>query len=126
MLNRLESRIMYYLFTRCRGKRTILVPPDEILTAIASSGENTIRKFEITKKQLETHMKNLVLDGYLDFSVTNNKEGQTMFVVTLTTRGEAYQRERDEIIKRRWRSLGWKVLLTLVSIAITSIFWLFR
>ena len=99
----------------------MLISPDDILQKIA-----TKRRFEITKKQLEVHMKNLVLDGYVDYSMSNDKGGKFMYVVTLTTRGEAFQRERDERVKRRWSSLGWKVLLTLVSIAITSIFWILR
>ena len=115
MLNRTENRIMWYLFTRCRGKRTVLIAPQEILDDISP-------KFEITKKQLETHMKNLVLDGYLDFSNSDNK-GSLFYVVTLTTRGEAFQRERDERIGRRWRSIGWKVLLTLLAFAISYTLW---
>jgi len=68
-------------------------------------------------------MKNLVLDGYLDYSSTNDKDGNVKYVVTLTTRGEAFQRERDDVVRRRWRSIGWKVLLTLIGVVITSIFW---
>jgi len=127
MLSRIENRIMLFLFSRCRGKRTILINPDDIIKDIGVCDKRgAVRKFEITKKQLEVHMKNLVLDGYIDYSITDNKEGQSMYVVTLTTRGEAFQRERDEVVKRRWRSLGWKILLTLIACGITSIFWLLR
>ena len=115
MLNRIENKIMAYLFTRCRGKRTVLIAPEEILDNIAP-------KYEITKKQLEIHMKNLVLDGYMDYSGSDNK-GKLFFVVTLTTRGEAFQRERDERIKRRWQSLGWKVLLTVLAFGVSYTLW---
>ena len=111
MLNRIEIKIMEYVFSRCRGKRTVLITPQEILDSIAP-------KYEITNKQLENHMKNLVLDGYLDFSRSDNKEGKLVYVVTLTTRGEAFQRERDEAVKRRWRSIGWKVLLTAIGVGV--------
>jgi len=126
MLNRIETRIMDFLFTKCRGKRTALLDPDEILKNIAMQNDRPVRKFEITQKQLLTHMKNLVLDGYVDYSLTDDKGGKTMIVITLTTRGEAFRRERNERVKRRWQSLGWKVLLTLIACAITSIFWLLR
>ena len=93
MLSRIENKIMGYLFTRCRGKRTVLIAPQEILDNIAP-------KYEITKKQLEVHMKNLVLDGYVDFSNASRAEGgdktNDSYVITLTTRGEAFQRERDD------------------------------
>ena len=118
---------MGFLFTKCRGKRTVLLNPDEILTGIATGKNNQpIPAYEITRKQLEVHMKNLVLDGYIDFSHTDDKSGTTLYVTALTTRGESYQRERADQIRRRWRSLGWKVLLAAVTGAVTSLFWLLR
>jgi len=118
MLSRLETKVMEYVFAKCRGKRTVLISAQEILDHIAP-------KYEITKKQLENHMKNLVFDGYADYQLSDDK-GVIVYVVTLTTRGEAFQRERDERVKRRWQSLGWKVLLTIIACAITSLFWLLR
>ncbi|MCL2228243.1 MAG: hypothetical protein FWC00_00260 [Firmicutes bacterium] len=125
MLNRIETRIMDYIFSRCRGKRTVLLPPKDILDGIAvDSRGNVITKFEITKKQLEVHMKNIVLDGYVDFSKTADKDGAESFVVTLTTRGEAFRRERSDIVRTRWRSIGWKIFLTLIGAGLSSIVWL--
>jgi len=108
---------MQFIFSNCRGKRTALIPPEEILKNIALSKKgNVIVRYEITGKQLETHMKNLVLDGYLDYSASGDKEGNMQYVVTLTTRGEAFRREHDDRIKRRWQSIGWKVLLTTIGV----------
>lgn len=115
-MTRTDARIMSYLFTRCRGQRTVLIMPDEILKNIG-----TVARFEITKKQLVTNMKNLVLDGYIDFSETNNKEGQMMYVVTLTTRGEAFQREHMERVKNRWRDVGWKIAMAAAGAVVTVI-----
>jgi predicted transcriptional regulator len=124
MLNRIETRIMGYLFSRCRGKRTVLITPDEILRSIALNvKEKEIKRFEITRKQLETKMKNLVLDGYIDYNSTENKENKTVYVVTLTTRGEAFQRENDERIMRRVRDIGWRIVLAIVACLVTSVFW---
>ena len=102
---------MEYLFSKCRGKRTVLIKPADILDEIAKSKPH----FEITAKQLETHMKNIVLDGFIDTSLTNNREGEIMYVVTLTTRGEAFKRERDEAVKRRIRDIAWRILLTAIA-----------
>ena len=123
MLSRIENRIMYYLFEQCRGKRTVLISADEITARIATRRDKPVADFEITKKQLANHMKNLVLDGYVDFNETVDKNGRAMYVVTLTTRGEAFQREHDDRVRRRWASLGWKVLLTLVAFGLTSLLW---
>lgn len=106
---------MEFLFSKCRGKRTVLINPNDILDEI---GKKSAR-FEITAKQLETHMKNIVLDGFIDTSLTTNRDGVNLYVVTLSTRGEAFKRERDEIVKRRWQSLGWKVLLAAIAAVIT-------
>lgn len=116
MLSRIESRIMEYMFGRCRGKRTVLIDPQDVLNSIVRGS-----KYEITLKQLETHMKNIVLDGYIDYSLTNNKEGRTIYVVTLTTQGEAFQRQRDDHLKKRLLDLGWKVLLTVVAFTVAFI-----
>ena len=128
MLNRLETRMMGYLFARCRGKRTMLIAPEEILTSISlGKGDKPLRRYEITKKQLDTHMKNLVLDGYIDYSATNDKESKTMYVITLTTRGEAFQRERDEYVKRRLQEFGWRMLFAVCAAIIGIIVgYLFR
>ena len=116
MLNGIETRIMEYLFTRCRGKRTVLIPHDDILKNIAM-GKNgrVLTHYEITRKQLDTYMKSLILEGYVDYSLTNDKNGNMLYVVTLTTRGEAFQRERDDKIKRRWREVGWRILLAVAA-----------
>jgi hypothetical protein len=113
MLNRLEHKIMEYLFEMCRGKRTVLMSPQEILNSIAP-------KFEITAKQLEFAMKNVVLDGYIDVYHSDNK-GSMMYVVTLKQKGEAYQRELDGIRKKRIGSIFWKLFLTGLGFVATFI-----
>ena len=109
---------------RCRGKRTVLIPPGDILQNIAAGkNQRVIKHYEITKKQLETYMKSLILDGYIDYSGTNDKNGNMIYVVTLTTRGEAFQREHDEKVKRRWIDLGWKVLLAVAAFGVSYVLW---
>ena len=120
MLNRIERRIMDYIFSRCRGKRTVLIDPQDILNSIAQPPK---KRYEITKKQLEIHLKNLVLDGYIDFSISTGKDGKQLYVTTLTTQGEAFQRQRDEKFRKTWASLGWKIFLTIIACVVTSIFW---
>ena len=114
MLNRVEAKIMDYLFLKCRGKKTVLLTPKEILQSL-------LPKHELTAKQLDGHVKNLALDGYIDVHNSDNK-GHLVYVVNLKTRGEAYQREKDERRKKMLFSLGWKLVLTFIGIGITAIF----
>jgi predicted transcriptional regulator len=104
---------MEYLFEKCHGKRTVLISPSEIL-------ENIAPKFEITAKQLEFAVKNIVLDGYVDV-YHSDKKGSLVYVVTLKQKGEAYQRELDEIKQKRVRSIGWKLLLTAIGVIATYV-----
>ena len=113
MLSKVESKIMDYLFLRGRGKKTVLLTPKEILQSI-------LPKYELTAKQLESAMKNIALDGYIEMNHSDNK-GSLVYVVTLKQRGEAYQREKDEIKARRIRSVGWKVLLTIGGVVLAWI-----
>lgn len=111
MLNRQEIKIMAYIFKRARGKKSELFSPEDILQAIAP-------KFEITIKQLEKNMKNLELDGYIEFFHSNDK-GQKKYVISLKLKGEAFEREMREIRNKRIRSFGWKMALTLIAFAVT-------
>ena len=113
MLNRIESKIMDLLFKKCSGRRTILISPREILDALAP-------KNELTVKQLDKHMKNLVLDGYADYS-NSDDNGNLVYVVTLTTRGEAFRREHADRVARRWRDIGWKIVLAVVAVLVGAI-----
>ena len=115
MLDRVEHRIMSYIFARCKGKKTQLMAPSDILSEIANSGP----KYELTAKQLEIKMKNLMLDGYIEIYHSDNK-GTVNYVVKLTTKGEANQREIDDIKAKRVRSLGWKILLTVVGVGVAG------
>ena len=101
---------MDYLFAKCRGKKTILMTPKEILTTL-------LPKYELTAKQLESAMKNIALDGYIDM-YHSDKKGSLVYVVTLKQKGEAYQREKDERRAKKVRSIGWKLMLTVLGFAV--------
>ena len=104
---------MDYVFEKCRGKKTVLMSPKEILQSL-------LPKHEITAKQLEGYLKNLALDGYLEALPSDNK-GQMMYVVKLKTRGEAYEREKRDARQKRFRSLGWKIALTVLGAVLAFI-----
>ena len=107
MLNRIERKVMDLLFERCTGKKSALLAPSEIQEYLAP-------KYELTFKQIEIAIKNLMLDGYVDVYHSDNK-GITNYVVSLKSRGEAYEREKQDTRDRRIRSIGWKVVLSLIG-----------
>ena len=113
MLSRVETKIMDYVFEKCRGKKTVLISPKEILQSL-------LPKHEITAKQLDSYLKNLALDGYLEALPSDNK-GHMIYVMKLKNRGEAYQREKDEIRTKRLRSVGWKVMLAVIGAGVAFV-----
>ena len=113
MLNKVEHKIMNYIFTKCKGKKSVLMEPKAILDEVAAGGP----KYELTSKQLEVAIKNLMLDGYIDVYHSDNK-GKLNYVINLTQKGEAYQRELDDAKTKRLHSLGWKVILTVVGVVV--------
>lgn len=106
---------MDYLFAKCKGKKTVLVSSTEILQSI-------LPRYEITAKQLDNCMRNLYLDGYIEVNQSDDK-GKLVYVVTLKQKGQGYGREKEEIVRKRWRSIGWKVLLSLLGVVIATTFW---
>ena len=71
-------------------------------------------KIELTAKQLDAHIKNLALDSYIDFQTSDNK-GHTVYVVSLKLKGEAYEREKADRRRKIMRSVGWKIVLSILG-----------
>jgi hypothetical protein len=77
-------------------------------------------KTELTAKELDAVMKNLMLDEYIEFDA-GDKSGVKVYVVALTMKGAGYDRERHAVKIIRLKSLGWKILLTVVGVVIAYI-----
>jgi hypothetical protein len=113
MLNKTESRVMNYIFEKCKDKRSVLITPKELLVAI-------MPKIELTAKELDAVMKNLVLDEYIEME-KGDKSGSKVYIVALTIKGMAYDRERQAAKMIKLKSLGWKIILTVVSVVLAWI-----
>jgi len=113
MLSRVEQRVMDYFFELGMGKKSALVSPEEIQKYLAP-------KHELTFKQIEIAVKNLMVDGYLDVYHSDNK-GTLNYVISLKTRGEGYKREREDAKAKRIRSIGWKIFLTVMGVILAGI-----
>ena len=104
MLNKTESHVMSYIFEKCKGENKGIFTPKELLSAL-------MPKYEITAKQLDVVMSNLALDDYFECE-KKNKDGKVYFLVSLTMRGAAFDRERQLQKRQKVQSLMWKLGLT--------------
>ncbi len=104
MLNKTETRVMSYIFEKCKGENKGIFTPKELLSAL-------MPKYEITAKQLDVVMSNLALDDYIEYE-KKDKNGKIYFLVSLTMRGAAFDRERQSQKNQMVRSLMWKLGLT--------------
>ena len=104
MLNKTETMVMSYIFEKCKGENKGIFTPKELLSAL-------MPKYEITAKQLDVVMSNLALDDYFECE-KKDKDGKVYFLVSLTMRGAAFDRERQSQKRQKTQSLLWKLGLT--------------
>ena len=104
MLNKTETRVMSYIVEKCKGENKGIFTPKELLSAL-------MPKYEITAKQLDVVMSNLALDDYIECE-KKDKNGKIYFLVSLTMRGAAFDRERQSLKRQRMQSIMWKLGLT--------------
>jgi hypothetical protein len=113
MLNKVESKVMNHIFEKCKDKKSVLITPKELLLIL-------MPKIELTAKELDAVLKNLVLDEYIEME-TGDNNGTKVYIIALTIKGAAYDRERHSAKMTRLKSLGWKILLTIVGFALAGL-----
>ena len=95
---------MGYIFIKCKGESQVVLTPKELI-------ESLMPKNEITTKQLDVIMSNLVLDDYIE-NEKGEKDGKVYYLVSLTMRGAAFDRERQAQRRTLRNSILLKVALT--------------
>lgn len=113
MLNKTEARVMSYIFEKCKGENKGIFTPKELLAAL-------MPKYEITARQLDVVMSNLALDDYIECE-KKDKDGKLYFLVSLTMRGAAFDRERQSQKRQMVKSVLWKLALTVGGAVIAFI-----
>ena len=88
MLNRKEKIIMQYLFNTCKSLEDgkCLLSAKDIATKVYS-------KADLTEFEIDEMIKNLVLENYIEV-LYSDKKGQTVYLITLTEKGHAFDREK--------------------------------
>ena len=107
MLNKTEACVMSYIFEKCKGENKGIFTPKELLSAL-------MPKYELTARQLDVVMTNLGLDDYIECE-KKDKDGKVYFLVSLTMRGAAFDRERQSQKRQKMKSIMWKLALSAIG-----------
>lgn len=110
MLNRKEKATMDFLFSKCIGKQSVLLTPEEIANSL-------MPKYECNLVEIEQILNALSLDNYIDVVNSDNK-GKLIYCISLRTKGEAYERDKKGQKKRIYLIVTRTVLLACLSFAV--------
>ena len=113
MLNSLEKAVMLLLYDKCANKESALISPNQITISL-------LPKHQLTVKELDKIINNLILDGYIDVINSDNK-GKTIYCVSLKMKGIAYKRDMINQKKNNRYLLIRTIILAVVSVTITLI-----
>ncbi len=105
-----EKWVMSYLCKVCNGKKTYLISPNDIATAIS-------KKCVLSVSELDEVMSSLALDNYIDFVVSDGKEGY-FYCVSLKKKGQTYLQDS----KKQKKTLGLLILRSLFLATISFVF----
>lgn len=75
MLTKSEAAVMNEVYSRCKGKSSVLVCPTDLL--------NGIKGKRINSSRLEKTLIALSQDGYLDM-IYSDRHGETVYCLSLT------------------------------------------
>lgn len=107
MLSFKESYVMEYVFQKCKGKKSCLISPREIISFAAD-------KYVIFPDELEKIMTNLSYDNYIEL-FKSDKKGSPVFCVSLKLKGEGFHRELTNNKRNLMMLLGRTCLLAIIS-----------
>lgn len=110
MPDRNEKLVLKYLCRVCSGKKTYLVSPHDI-------AKNICKKIVLSSNEIDEIMANLSLQNYIDFVVSDSKNGY-YYCVKLKKKGQTYLADS----KRQKRTL---LLLVARSIFLASVSFVF-
>ena len=118
VLSRREHEVMDAVFSLCQKKGVCVVSPSELVSLLPKNKG-------YTEEKLESILTELALDNYFQL-LFSERQGEKMFVISLTSTGQAYkrsdlQRRRDSLRKIAW-AIGSAVIAFLVGVLLKRIF----
>ncbi len=111
MLNKNEKKVLKVLLSLCKNNNTCLTSHEEIVGHLQS-------KEYLTRKEIDDIINNLVLQGYIDNIITDNK-GKKCYCVTIQNKGEGFIREEKDKKKVLWQRIGITIALAVLSFVVT-------
>lgn len=110
MTGRKEKLVMTYLCKVCSSKKSCLVSPHDISKAVC-------KKCVLSVAELDEIMATLSLENYIDFVVSDGKDGY-FYCVTLKKKGQAYLIDS----KKQKKTLGLLVLRSMFLATVSFVF----
>lgn len=106
MLNKIDKKVMNYIYQKSANKGTCLISPQELISSLD--------EIVISPEQLKETLNHLQLDNYLEYVISNTK-GKQMYCFNLKQKGEAFLREQENIKKTNTKLIIRTVLLAILS-----------
>ena len=113
MLNKNEKIVMKILLNLCKSSNVCLTNHDEIVKQMKS-------KQYLTRKEVDDILEKLVLEGYIECTITDNR-GKRGYCVTILKKGEGFTREEKDNNKILWKRIGITVALAVLSFVVTLV-----
>lgn len=110
MISRKERLVMNYLCKVCSGKKTYLISPNTI-------AENICKKCVMSIAEIDEIMATLALDNYIDFVISDGKEGY-FYCVTLKKKGQTFVNDS----RRQKRTMGLLILRSMFLATVSFVF----
>ena len=110
MTERREKLVMSYLCKVCSGKKTHLISPNEIAAAVC-------KKCVLSVAEIDEIMSALALENYLDFVVSDSKNGY-YYCVTLKKKGQSFLIDS----RKQKKTLGMLVLRSIFLATVSFVF----
>ncbi len=113
MLNKNEKKVMKILLNLCKNNNVCLTSHDDIVKGMKN-------KEYLTRKEVDDILEKLVLEGYIECTITDNR-GKRGYCVTILKKGEGFTREEKDKNKVLWQRIGITVALAVLSFAVTLV-----
>ena len=105
-----EKLVMTYLCNKCQKKKTYLISPQEITSALA-------KKYVLSIAEIDEIMGSLSNQNYIDFVVSDDKNGYC-YCVSLKKCGQSYITDT----KNQKKTLGILVLRSIFLATVSFVF----
>lgn len=118
MLDQKEKFVVLYLLEICPAKRSYLILAEQIAEFVS-------KKYLITISELDDIMLSLSKDNYVDFVVSDGKNGY-YYCITLKNKALTLKKDLQKQKKEFWlnvlKTFGFAVLSFVIGIILRSIF----